>query len=301
MFKKVYDCYLVNLLQVFVGIFATLPLFSAELRFPNGEVFQTEFVYEDERILSVRFRGKEYKVPKKNLESYDLSKKSSSVSSYKLSSFVLKDGSSIRGTIAEEKANEYTIKTEIGFLTLLKSELKPPYPVQSAPPDFPEEYRSTDKETNQTKVGLSFNYLPTLPPLSQSTPALIGGSIFVEPAFLRITERWQTGFKYEYQTSRNLTIHSGYTYFLYSKQLFDNPILDFYTSIGLGVSQAAFKAEGSNLAFTGTNSLVNWELGWQGLKISKSFYRIGWKNQCFIEEKGAFCGSGIEISGGWAF
>lgn len=65
MLKKVYGCYLVNLLQVFVGIFATLPLFSAELRFPNGEVFQTEFVYEDERILSVRFRGKEYKVPKK--------------------------------------------------------------------------------------------------------------------------------------------------------------------------------------------------------------------------------------------
>lgn len=217
------------------------------------------------------------------------------MSSYKLSSFVLKDGSSIRGTIAEEKPNEYTIKTEIGFLTLLKSELKPPYPIQSAPPDFPEEYRSTDKETNQTKVGLSFNYLPTLPPLSQSTPALIGGSIFVEPAFLRITERWQTGFKYEYQTSRNLTIHSGYTYFLYSKQLFDNPILDFYTSIGLGVSQAAFKAEGSNLAFTGTNPLVNWELGWQGLKISKSFIGLAGKTNVLLRKKVLFAAQGLKF------
>ncbi len=278
-------------------------LFPIELQFPNGDVFHGELLFEDERSLTVRYKEKDYKIPKKDLESFDIAKKTSPNTSYKISSFTLKNGSTIKGLIAEEKKDEFIVKSELGFLTLLKSELKPPIPSKENHPDFPEEYRANDKTNNQTRIGLSFIYLPLFDPLAGATPALNGGSLFVEPAFLKFGNSLQTGFRFEYLESngpvKEIRTQSGYVYLTYSKQFYSNPLLDFYATLGGGSSLLTYNLRSSSYSSTSPSAYI--DLGWQGLKFGSSFYRIGWKSLCFFEETKTHCGSGAEISGGWSF
>ncbi len=70
---------------------------------------------------------------------------------------------------------------------------------------------------------------------------------------------------------------------------------------GLGSALTTYNSGFNNPTFSGTNPAAFLELGWQGLKYEKSFYRFGWKNQCFFEPEKVHCGSGLEISAGWNF
>ena len=280
-------------------------LFAIELQFPNGDVFHAELLLDDERLLTVRYRGNDYKIPKKDLESFDIGKKTSLNTSYKISSFTLKNGSVIKGLIAEEKKEEFVVKSELGFLTISKSEIKPPFPSKELHPEFPEEYRANDKANNQTKLGISFLYLPLFQPLANATPPLNGVSFFVEPAFLKIGNSMQTGFRFEYLESngpvKEIRTQSGYAYLTYFKMFNQNPLLDFYGTFGAGSSLLTFHSSQNRTNYSGISPSAYVELGWQGLKISSSFYRIGWKSLCFFEEQKTQCGSGLEISGGWSF
>jgi hypothetical protein len=280
-------------------------LLAIELQFPNGDVFHAELILDDERLLTVRYRGNDYKIPKKDLDSFDIGKKTSPNTSYKISTFFLKNGSIIKGLIAEEKKEEFVVKSELGFLTLNKSEIKPPFPGKELHPEFPEEYRANDKANNQTRLGVSFQYLPLFQPLANATPPLNGLSFFVEPAFLKFGNSIQTGFRFEYLESsgpvKEIRTQSGYAYLTYSKMFNQNPILDFYGTFGGGSSLLTFHSSQNQTNYSGTSPSAYVELGWQGLKVSNSFYRIGWKNLCFFEEQKTLCGSGLEISGGWSF
>ncbi|PJZ45143.1 LA_3334 family protein [Leptospira brenneri] len=283
---------------------STYFLDAAELRFPNGEVFHTEFVYEDERMLVVRFKGSEYKIPKKDLEYYDLSNKGQTNHSYKIAILSLKNGSVIKGTIADKNKDEVIIKSELGFLTINKNEIKNDIPIVDERPEFPIVYLANDKLDNQTRIGGSFTYLPLFPPLGNQTPPLYGLSIFTEPAFLRFKNTYQLGFKFEYLQStgpiKEVTSQSGYVYLHQSKTFNSNPLLDFYGIVGIGMSSLSYRFDQNN-AKIGSNPSAYLELGWQGLKYGPSFYRIGWKNLCFFEIEKIHCGSGLEISGGINF
>lgn len=284
---------------------STQRLFAIELQFPNGDVFHAELLHDEERLLTIRYKGNDYKVPKKDLESFDLGKKSSLNTSYKVSTFTLKNGSVIKGLIAEEKKEEFVVKSELGFLTINKNEIKPPFPSKEQHPDFPEEYRANDKANNQTRLGLSFSFIPLFQPLGNATPPLNGASFFVEPAFLKFGNAIQTGFRFEYIESngpvKEIKAQSGYAYLTYSKIFNQNPILDFYGTFGFGSSLLSYQASQNRLNYSGVSPSGYLEFGWQGLKIANSFYRIGSKTLCFFEEQRTHCGSGIEISGGWSF
>ncbi|EKJ85258.1 hypothetical protein CLV96_0288 [Leptospira meyeri] len=295
---------LLTILNIFfLGIFA-IPTYPAELRFPNGEVFHTEFVYEDERLLVVRFKGSEYKVPKKDLEYYDLVNKRQLNNSYKIAILSLKNGSVIKGTIADKSKDEVIIKSELGFLTINKNEIKNDVSETDERPEFPIIYLANDKLDNQTRVGGSITYLPLFPPLGNQTPPLYGVSMFTEPAFLRFKNTYQLGFKFEYLQStgpiNEITTQSGYVYLHQSKIFQSNPLLDFYGIVGIGISSISFRFDQNN-SIIGQNPSAYIELGWQGLKYGHSFYRIGWKNLCFFEIEKIHCGSGLEMSGGINF
>lgn len=294
-------------LKFYITIFLfSLPLSlnSVQIQFSNGTVYHATFVSDDSHHLIVRYRGKDYKIPKKELESFDISDNTNIDSSYSLSTFKLKNGSRIRGLIAEERKDEYIVKTELGFLTILKTEILNPLPSKSDSPDFPEEYLTFDKENNQTTVGGSLFLLPTYHPLSKHHPLLEGMSIFVEPAFLKLSSNWQTGFKMEHFRSNgngeSLTIQTGNIYGLYSKKFNNNELLNFYSSFSIGVGQVSYRTNDGD-TFGGRNSSFGFDIGWQGIKLSNSIIRIGLKNQCFVETKELFCGSGIELQGGWIF
>lgn len=282
----------------------SLNLNSVQIQFTNGTVYHATFISNDSRHLFVKYRGKDYKIPKKDIDNFDISNNSNIDSSYSLSTFKLKNGSRIRGLIAEERKDEYIVKTELGFLTILKSEILPPLPSKSDTPDFPEEYLTFDKENNQTTVGGSLFLLPTYNPLSKHHPFLEGMSIFVEPAFLKFNSNWQTGFKMEYLRSNgngeSLTIQTGNVYGLYSKKFNYNDLLNFYSTFNIGIGQVSYRTNDGD-TFGGRNSSFGFDVGWQGLKLSNSIIRIGIKNQCFVETKELFCGSGIELQGGWVF
>ncbi|TGK86870.1 30S ribosomal protein S1 [Leptospira noumeaensis] len=288
---------------LFLGIL-TIPLSPAELRFPNGDVFHTEFVYEDERLLVVRFKGSEYKVPKKDLEYYDLVNKGQLNNSYKIAILSLKNGSVIKGTIADRTKDEVIIKSELGFLTINKNEIKNSLSEVDESPEFPTVYLANDKLDNQTRVGGSLTYLPLFPPLGTQTPPLYGLSVFTEPAFLRFKNTYQMGFKFEYLQStgptKEITTQSGYIYLHQSKIFQSNPLLDFYGIVGIGATSIVFRFD-QNSSKVGSNPSAYVELGWQGLKYGPSFYRIGWKNLCFFEIEKVHCGSGLELTGGVNF
>ncbi|PJZ45842.1 LA_3334 family protein [Leptospira brenneri] len=294
-------------LHKYVTIFLfllSLDLNSVQIQFSNGNVYHATFISDDSHHLFVKYRGKDYKIPKKEIENFDISNNSNIDSSYSLSTFRLRNGSRIRGLIAEEKKDEFIVKTELGFLTILKSEILPPTPSKSENPDFPEEYLSFDKENNQTTVGLSLFLLPTYSPLSKYHPLLEGTSIFVEPAFLKWNSNWQVGFKMEHFRSNgngeSFSIQTGNIYGLYSRKFNNNELLNFYSSLSLGIGQVNYRTNDGDV-FGGRNSSFGFDIGWQGLKFSNSLIRIGLKNQCFIETKDLFCGSGLEIQGGWVF
>ncbi|MCT8332739.1 hypothetical protein NUH30_03560 [Leptospira sp. 85282-16] len=294
---------LTTLIIYFLGI-SSISIYPAELRFPNGEVFHSEFVYEDERLLVVRFKGSEYKVPKKDLEYYNLVNNGQINNSYKIAILSLKNGSVIKGTIADKNKDEVIIKSELGFLTINRSEIKNTVSEADESPEFPIVYLANDKLDNQTRVGGSFTYLPLFPPLGNQTPPLFGLSVFTEPAFLRFKNTYQLGFKFEYLQStgplKEVITQSGYVYLHQSKVFQSNPLFDFYGIVGIGTSSVTYRFDQNN-AKTGTNPSAYIELGWQGLKYGPSFYRIGWKNLCFFEIEKTHCGTGLELSGGVNF
>ncbi|TGM74984.1 LA_3334 family protein [Leptospira bouyouniensis] len=274
---------------------------AAKIQFYNGDVFFVELVSEEERFLIVKFKGRNFKIPKKEIEFSDIANNSATDTSYTLSVFNLRDGSKIKGALAEEKKTEFVFKTEIGFLVVLKSEILPPYPSKVASPEMDSKYLLFEKDENRTSVGGALFFLPTYQPLANQYPYLKGVSLFTEPAYLRLNQNWQGGVRFEnYQSRGKLSILSGSVYILNNGKLFNWDILSYYTSIGLGISQVSYTSR-DNQSYTGQNTLVSFDFGWQKSIFLDSFLRIGIKNTCFLEPSQVYCGSGLEAQTGVFF
>ncbi len=118
---------------VSILIFATsLPLFSAEIVFPSGDAFLVDVVSEDSRVYKVKYKDTLYTIPKNDLESVDLLKPGKD-RSYKYLHFTLKDGSKIRGVLAEESSKEFIIQSELGFMTIEKAKIRGEIPETKKP------------------------------------------------------------------------------------------------------------------------------------------------------------------------
>ncbi|TGK50042.1 30S ribosomal protein S1 [Leptospira kanakyensis] len=292
---------IIYLFLFFLFLCSSFALQAAKIQFFNGDVFFAELVSEDERFLIVKFKSRNFKIPKKEIEFSDIANNSASDTSYTLSVFSLRDGSKIKGALAEEKKTEFVFKTEIGFLVVLKSEILPPYPTKVTSPEMDSKYLLYEKDENRTLFGGSLFLLPTYQPLAYQHPYLIGGSIFTEPAYLKLNHNWQGGVRIEnYQSKGKLSILSGSVYILNNGKLFNWDILSYYTSFGLGISQVSYTSK-DNQSYSGQNTIISFDFGWQKTIFLDSFLRIGIKNTCFLEPTQVYCGSGLEMQTGVFF
>ncbi|EMM83860.1 hypothetical protein Lepto782_22330 (plasmid) [Leptospira interrogans serovar Canicola] len=98
-------------------------LFASELLFKSGEAFLIEEVNESADVVNVRWKGRQFRIPKSEIQRIDYSKKGPE-SSYNYSEFRLTDGSQVRGIIVETKKDKLVFRTELGFVEIEKSKIQ---------------------------------------------------------------------------------------------------------------------------------------------------------------------------------
>ncbi|EMN47528.1 hypothetical protein LEP1GSC088_0962 [Leptospira interrogans str. L1207] len=101
-------------------------LFASELLFKSGEAFLIEEVNESADVVNVRWKGRQFRIPKSEIQRIDYSKKGPE-SSYNYSEFRLTDGSQVRGIIVETKKDKLVFRTELGFVEIESPNLPDKY------------------------------------------------------------------------------------------------------------------------------------------------------------------------------
>jgi hypothetical protein len=285
-----------------------LPLFSAEVILKTGEVFICDLISENTYQIKVNWKGKEYVIPRQDIASVDLKKTGKHIS-YKYLNFKLNDGSQIKGAIADENNESYTLKTDVGFLTIDKNKIKSSDPREE--PKLAESYES-GWVPEKLLIGITGTGLSNSAPINSNHPTSYGGGIFVEPISLQIFSRFQFGFRSEYLVSDG----SGYPYvclacsvtgrydffnnFAYLKYNWKkSELLDFYGSIGGGASYVRYRL--GDITLASLNPAATAEIGWQGIKFGRFFVRVSLR-AIGIQEKNISLGmGGMEISVGRGF
>ncbi|EKO86620.1 hypothetical protein LEP1GSC009_0810 [Leptospira interrogans serovar Grippotyphosa str. Andaman] len=105
-----------------IGVFKS-GLFASELLLKSGEAFLIEEVNESADVVNVRWKGRQFRIPKSEIQRIDYSKKGPE-SSYNYSEFRLTDGSQVRGIIVETKKDKLVFRTELGFVEIEKSKIQ---------------------------------------------------------------------------------------------------------------------------------------------------------------------------------
>ncbi|MEM7181581.1 MAG: hypothetical protein AAF518_11755 [Spirochaetota bacterium] len=270
-------------------------LHAVEIVFHNGQAYIGELVSEDERVVRIRFRNELYTIPKEDLSKIDISKKGDNLS-YNYTEFTLKDGSKVKGIIAEEKQQSYTLKTkEFGFLVLEKDRIvKSKRAEDSKTP--PKKYLGERQVGSETLIGITGTALGGYP-----GPAF-GGGLYIEPAFLKLFGI-QLGYKGEYlsalKANSRYTFFNNYGYMHFSTKINDDPFWDFYSNIGIGGSIVQYKSD--NQTLTGGSPSGYIELGWQGIRWKSLVTRIGIRGLCSAERGNPYCMGGGELSVGVSF
>lgn len=241
------------------------------------------------------YKEKVYTVPKSELKSSDFLKKGVH-SSYHYSEFQLKDGTKLRGIVAEESKDSLTIKTDLGFITLEKKEIQETDYQNAPPPDFPEGWKQETALLPESRVGGGFLYWRNGAPFSSVNPVSLGGTFFIEPSLFKFSKA-SIGFKTSYLVSDNETkakffLNTAYLHF--SKTFRDNPYLDFYLNTGIGVGQVSYQTR-DRQKLTGIDPLISMEAGWQGIKKGSFFLRTGFTVNCLLERETVFISPGVEI------
>ncbi len=291
-----------------VLLFLCLPLFSAEVVLKTGEVFICDLISENTYQIKVNWKGKEYVIPRQDIASVDLKKTGKHIS-YKYLNFRLNDGSQIKGAIADESNESYTLKTDVGFLTIDKNKIKTQDSKEE--PKLSEAYES-GWVPEKLLMGITGTGLSNSAPINSNHPTSYGGGIFVEPISLQIFSRFQFGFRSEYLVSDG----SGYPYvclacsvtgrydffnnFAYLKYNWKkSELLDFYGSFGGGASYVRYRL--GDITLASLSPAATAEIGWQGIKFGRFFVRVSLRT-VGIQEKNISLGmGGMEISVGRGF
>ncbi|PKA02443.1 hypothetical protein CH375_23080, partial [Leptospira ellisii] len=235
------------------------PLLSSELLLKNGEAFLIEEINESADTVSVRWKGRQYRIPKHEVQRIDYQKKGPE-SSYLYSEFRLTDGSSIRGIIVERKKDRFVFRTDLGFVEIEKNKIQnlTSQESESEAPDLPEKYLSGRSGENLLYVGGSFLIQRNLGQWANTNPGTGGVGFFIEKGFVS-KPLWFYGFLSEFSTapsaqgSITLWNQSGYL----GKQWGSSAP---YILFGGGVTGVQWKhnANSSN----GINPEVLGEFGW---------------------------------------
>lgn len=281
-------------------IFLSLPLSAFEIVLDNGDAFICDLITETDKNYKILYKDKEYFIPKTEVKSTNPAKKGIH-SAFRYSTFILKDGSKIKGVIAEDKTDNVTLKTEIGFLVIEKSRIIE-FPINSKiPSDMPSSYLASNVRLPETRIGLFGSGYANGSPISYSNPTSFGGGFYVEPAFLQ-WKSFRIGLRSEYLQSLNnntVTFFNNILYFNMNRVFFEKSILDFYLNLGISASNASYRK--GNESFSGTNPGGYFEVGWQGIKFRSMYLRFGLNAFCNFESLGSFCAGGGSLGVGVRF
>ncbi|MDI7175164.1 LA_3334 family protein [Leptospira santarosai] len=276
-------------------LFCSISIFSAEIVMKDGSAFIGKIQEESDIRVKFQWKDKSYEIPRKDIASIDLSKNGSDTS-YHYTSFQLKDGSMIKGIVAEDSEKEIMIKTDLGFIHLDKNKIRSSDAPESLNPILNPKYLNTDDKNWNHKIGFSIQALANGSPLGASNPATFGGAIYLEPAFFELW-KFRPGFRLEYQVSNSNASHYSFLnqffYFNRSFRIGESLLWDFYTNIGVGSSTVQYS--GNSQRFSGTNPATYLEFGWQGLQYKSIVFRTGIRSTCIFESRGQVCNVGIEL------
>ncbi|TGM12037.1 hypothetical protein EHQ81_01535 [Leptospira selangorensis] len=287
-----------RLLFVASLLWLSSPILAADLLLSNGDGFILDVVSEDERAITVSWKNRIYVIPRSEVLKVDTSRKGPHTS-YRTSHFILKDSTSIRGVLAEEKETSYTVKTDLGYLDIDKSRIKS----SKIPPDqdakLPSEFLSEKMTQPETKWGGSLSTYGGIGSIANSAPLWLSGSMFIEPAYFRLGERNQLGIRVDALGSSGGT-NTRYSVLMPEIYLFRGfgffEERNFYLSIGFGPAAVQSKSGGETQS--GIVPGAHLEIGYQGWRWDTSFLRIGGKVLCFADASSPFCTAGLEFSFG---
>lgn len=300
----------ISLLELvfFFLLFFCIPLLPAEVVLKTGEVFICDIITENSYQIKVNWKGKEYVIPRQDIASLDLKKTGKHIS-YKYLNFQLNDGSQIKGAIADENNESYTLKTDVGFLTIDKSKIKSHDPIIE--PKLAEGYES-GWVPEKLLIGIAISGLANSAPVNSNHPTTYGGGIFIEPVSLQVFSRFQFGFRSEFLVSDGsgypsvciacsatgrFDFFNNFAYLKYNWK--KSELLDFYGSLGAGGSYVRYRL--GDVSLSTLNPAATAELGWQGLKFDKYFVRVSLRT-ILIQEKNVTLGmGGMEVSIGRGF
>ncbi|MDI7218773.1 hypothetical protein QMN07_14825 [Leptospira santarosai] len=278
-----------------IFFFSSLPILSTEVVFKDGSAFIGKIQEESDIRIKFLWKEKSYEIPRKDIASVDPTKNGSDTS-YHYTSFQLKDGSTLKGIVAEDSDKELMIKTDLGFIHLDKNKIRSSNAPESQNPILNPKYLNTGDKNWNHKIGLSVQTLANGSPMGASNPATFGGAVYLEPAFFELW-RWRPGFRLEYQVSNsntsNYSFLNQFFYFNRSFRFGESLLLDFYSNVGVGSSTIQYS--GNNQILSGTNPALYFEIGWQGLQIRSVVFRTGIRSTCIFESGGQVCNVGIEL------
>ncbi|MCB1144880.1 MAG: hypothetical protein KDK54_21715 [Leptospiraceae bacterium] len=278
-----------NIYIIIINLFISIPISSVEIVFPSGDAFLVEIISEDSRTYKVKYKENIYTIPKNDLEKIDLLKQGKD-RSYTYLDFNLKDGSKIKGIVAEENTVEYIIQSELGFVTISKSSLKGDLPDTKKSASFDPKYSFSEPLIPETRIGIFCSNM-----ISSSIPVISrSGGLYLEPSYFKYS-KFQFGYKLQYDSFKNKSdyniLHNQF--YLQYPIKFANPLLDFYFQIGGGFSDISYKSNYEN--HSGLEGSFLLESGWQGWKWNNLYSRISIKTIGIKEQSGIIFLNGIEF------
>lgn len=283
---------------IFFAYLLLLPptLFASELLLKNGNAFLIEEINENADTVSVRWKGRLYRIPKSEVQRIDYARKGPE-SSYKYSEFRLTDGSSVRGIVVERKKDKLVFRTELGFVEIEKSKIQNlnSNEEENDSPDLPDKFLSGRSGENQLYVGGSFFLQANHGSWAKSNPATAGGGFFIEKSFLN-HPLWFFGFLSEYSVAPAATQGS---ISLWNQSLYlgkqYGPSAPYFL-FGGGITSVQWK--GDNRSFNGTDPELLGEVGWAWEFANGSRLRLGVRSQCTVESGDSLCRTGLRVSWG---
>lgn len=289
--KKIYVLFFICLLTF------TPYLFPSELLLKSGEAFLIEEINENADVVNVRWKGRQYRIPKSEIQRIDYQKKGPE-SSYHYSEFGLTDGSSIRGIIVEKKKDKLVFRTELGFVEIEKSKIQNgnanSLENENDSPELPDKYLSGRSGKNQLYAGGSILFQANHGQWNKNNPGTAGIGFFIEKSFLN-HPLWFFGFlsEFSYAPAARGSISLWNQSLYFGKQY--GPSAPYFL-FGGGITSVQWK--GDNRSFNGTDPELLGEVGWAWEFANGSRLRLGVRSQCTIESGDSLCRTGLRVSWG---
>lgn len=286
--------YIKKLLLVFIAL-NSVPLFSLELLFGNGDAFILEDVSESGGYVFTRWKGRKYKIPKSDILRIDKNK-TGPESSYRYSEFELTDGSIVRGILVEKQGSKLVVKTELGFAELDVTKIRR-QEINDSVPEIPDRYLAeANIQEGNWRAGLSLSGNASYGPWSNVFPLIYGGGIFIERS--SIGQNSFYGFTSDYQYAQgggsNLSIWSQAFY--YGKSFSASSP---YFLIGIGASYLSWQDGDRSKAGIDPDGMF--EFGWNWETKNRTLFRLGIRSVCSFESQDSLCRSGLRFSFGAFF